>query len=178
MNYWHIFALKYIPIKNEIIKESNNIIKRIFNKSRNVLGVLLRGTDYVTKKPYRHPIPPKTKDVIKDVKLLDNKNKYDWIFLTTEDNFIRDEFLRAVGIKVKCLLNKNKINYNYSKKQFLAYNIDFKINTEFNKIYLLNIIILSKCLDFLAARTTGTMGVFVLTKGFRNYKVYNLGYYK
>ena len=178
MNYWHIFANKYIPIKIEILKESNYIINRIFNKSRNVLGVLLRGTDYVAKKPNKHAIPPKTKDVIKDVKLLDNKNKYDWIFLATEDNFIREEFLRAVGIKVKCLLNKNKINYNYSKKQFLAYNIDFKINTNFNKNYLLNIIILSKCLDFLSARTTGAVGVFVLTKGFRNYKVYNLGYYK
>ena len=66
----------------------------------------------------------------------------------------------------------------YSKKQYLAYNIDFKINKEYNKIYLLNIIILSKCLDFLAARTTGSIGVFVLTKGFRNYKVYNLGHYK
>jgi hypothetical protein len=178
MNFWHIFANKYIPIKNEILKESNYVMNRIFNKSKNILGVLLRGTDYVAKKPYKHAIPPKTKDAIKDVKLLDNKNKYDWIFLATEDNFIREEFLRKVGIKAKCFLNKNKINYNYSKKQFLAYNIDFKINTNFNKIYLLNIIILSKCLDFLTARTTGAIGVFVLTKGFRNSKVYNLGYYK
>ena len=136
-NYWQNLASKYIPIKIEIIKESNYIIRRIFNESKNVLGVLLRGTDYIAKKPYRHPIPPKTKDAIKDVKLLDNKNKYDWIFLATEDNFIREEFLRAVGIKVKCLLNKRKVNYNYSKKQFLAYNIDFKINPEYNKIYLL-----------------------------------------
>jgi hypothetical protein len=104
-NYWHNFASKYIPIKIKIIKEANNIIRRKFNESRNVLGVLLRGTDYIAKKPYSHPIPPKTKDAIKDVKLLDNKNKYDWIFLATEDNFIREEFLRAVGIKVKCLLN-------------------------------------------------------------------------
>ena len=46
----------------------------IFKKSRNVLGVLLRGTDYLTKKPHKHAIPPKTSDVIKDVKLLDKKN--------------------------------------------------------------------------------------------------------
>lgn len=178
MNYWRSFARKYLPIKIEIIKESNYIIRRIFNNSRNVLGVLLRGTDYIAKKPYKHPIPPKTKDVIKDVKKLDNKNKYDWIFLATEDNFIREEFIRAIGIKVKYLLNKSKINYNYYKKKYLAFNIDFKRNKEFNKIYLLNIIILSKCLDLLSARTTGTYGIFIFTKGFRNYKVYNLGYYK
>ena len=43
---------------------------------------------------------------------------------------------------------------------------------------VLNIIILSKCLDFLAASTSGTLGVFILTGGYRYYKVYNLGNYK
>jgi hypothetical protein len=177
-NYWHILANKYMPIKNEIIRESNKIMNILFKKSRNVLGVLLRGTDYLTKKPHKHPIPPKTSDVIKDAKLLDKKNKYDWIFLSTEDNIIRNEFIRGLGIKVKCLLNKAKIIYNYSSKKFLAYNINFKKNIEFNKIYLLNIIILSKCLDFIGAKTYGTIGIFILTNGFRNYKVYDLGHYK
>lgn len=178
MNYWHIMANKYIPINNEIIIESNKIIKKLFKESKNVLGVLLRGTDYIAVKPHGHPIPPKAEVAIKDVKLLDNKNKYDWIFLATEDNIIRKKFIRAIGIKVKCLLEKREIFYNYNKRQFLAYSIDFKRNIDFNKIYLLNIIILSKCLDLVAARTSGTIGIFILTEGFRNYKVYNLGNYK
>ena len=178
MNYWHAFANQYIPIKNEIINESNNIIKTIFKDSNNVLGVLLRGTDYVALKPRYHPIPPKIEDVIKEVKLLDNKNKYNWIFLATEDNIIRDVFLRSIGMKVKCLLSKRKIFYNYAMKKPLVYSIDFKKNLDYNKIYLLNVIILSKCLDFLAANTSGTVGVFILTEGFRYYKVYNLGLYK
>ena len=178
MNYWHIFVNKYIPIKNEIINESNNIIKIIFKDSKNILGVLLRGTDYIAMKPHNHPIPPKVEDIIQDVKLLDNKNKYNWIFLATEDNNIRDIFLKSIGIKVKCLLSKTKISYNYSTKKPLAYNINFKSNLDFNKIYLLNIIILSKCLDLLTAKTSGTAGIFILTEGFRYYKVYNLGLYK
>ena len=178
MNYWHIFNNKYIPIKNEIINESNNIIKTIFKDSKNVLGILLRGTDYVTRKPRSHPIPPKTEDVIKDVKLLDNKNKYNWIFIATEDNNIRDIFINSIGIKVKYLLSKTKISYSYSSKKLLAFNINFKNYLDFNKIYLLNIIILSKCLDLLAANTSGTLGVFILTEGFRYYKIYDLGYYK
>ena len=148
LNYWHIFVNKYIPIKNEIINESNNIIKIIFKDSKNILGVLLRGTDYIAMKP------------------------------ATEDNNIRDIFLKSIGIKVKCLLSKTKISYNYSTKKPLAYNINFKSNLDFNKIYLLNIIILSKCLDLLTAKTSGTTGIFILTEGFRYYKVYNLGLYK
>ena len=178
MNYWHIMANQFIPIKDEIIIESSKIFKQLFKGSRNILGVLLRGTDYVARKPQGHPIPPKTEDVINDVKLFDKKNRYDCVFLTTEDNIIRQKFINAIGSKVKYLLNKNNLLYNYAKKQLLAYSIDFKKNIEFNKIYLLNIIIISKCLDLLAANTSGTIGIFVLTNGFRNYKIYHLGYYK
>jgi len=130
MNYWHIMAKQYIPIKNEIIIESNKIFKKLFKGSRNILGVLLRGTDYVARKPRRHPIPPKTDDAIHDVQLFDKKNRYNWIFLATEDNIIRQKFINEIGSKVKYLLNKNKILYNYSKKQLLAYSIDFKKNIE------------------------------------------------
>ena len=79
---------------------------------------------------------------------------------------------------MKYLLNKRKIIYNYKTKKLFAYSINFKQNIDFNKIYLLNIIILSKCLDLVAARTSGTIGVFILSEGFRYYKVYNLGKYK
>ena len=178
IQFWHIMAKTYMPIKKEIIKESNIIINKIFKGKKNILGVLLRGTDYLARKPGNHPIPPKTKDVIKDVKLLDDKYKYDWIFLSTEDNIIRKEFIRGIGIKVKCLLSKKRISYNYKKKNLIGYYIDNKKNIEYNKIYLLNILILSKCLDFLCAKTNGAVGVFILTKGFRNYKIYNLGVYK
>ena len=177
-DYWNTLANKYIPIKNAIIKESDNIINKIFKGRKNILGVLLRGTDYIAIKPYGHPIPPKTEDVIKDVKLLDNKYKYNCIFLATEDNIIREEFIKAIRKKVKCLLNKRKIFYNYKTRKYLASNIDFKKNINYNKIYLLNIIILSKCRDFLGAKTNGTIGVLILTNGFRNFKVYNLGLYK
>ena len=158
--------------------ESNNIIQNIFNGSRNVLGVLLRGTDYIAKKPPEHPIPPRIEDVIKDIKLFNNKNQYDWIFLAIEDISIRRQIIREIGIKVKYLLNKREIFYNYTTKEYLAFNENIKSYKEFNKIYLLNIIILSKSLDFLGAQTSGTIGAFILTKGFRLSKVYNLGYYK
>lgn len=39
-------------------------------------------------------------------------------------------------------------------------------------------IILSKCIDIISCRTSGTAGVFVITKGFRNIKIYFLGNYK
>lgn len=88
MDFWHNFANKYIPIKKEIINEAKIIRKRVFKGLNNILGVLMRGTDYISMRPKNHCIPPKIETMIKDIKDMDRKNNYDWIFITTEDVII------------------------------------------------------------------------------------------
>ena len=58
-------------------------------------------------------------------------------------------------------------------------NLNEKIygNIEYIKNYVLNIIILSKCLDIITTKCNGAAAIFILTKGFRNSKIYNLGEY-
>ena len=160
-----------------LINLSNKIIQRLFNKSKNILGVLTRGTDYISKKPKGHPIQPNIIDVINDVKKLDKQYNYDYIFFSTEDDLIRDKFTIIFKSKVKQIKQKFNINYDYNKKNYLNNNENIKGNTEYSKIYLLNIIILSKCLDIIASRCSGTAVIFVLTNGFRNMKIYDLGVY-
>ena len=79
-------------------------------------------------------------------------------------------FLSAFDNKVKIVTKEDFIqieNYNSGINKVLNYM----------KNYLINIIILSKCLDIITSRTSGSSGVFVLTKGFRHSKVYFLGTY-
>ena len=66
----------------------------------------------------------------------------------------------------------------YKQKQYLGFNKNVNGNIEFNKLYLLNIIILSKCLDLIATKCNGTVGILILTKGFRSIKIYDLGLYR
>ena len=176
--FWQNIANKYIPLKNKIKKESNLIIKALFKGANNILGVLLRGTDYLTNKPRGHPIPPKIELVIKDIKNMEKKNKYKYIFLTTEDEIIRNKLNNKLGKKLKYLKYKKNINYNYNKKKKLGDYKFIKGNINYTKIYLINIIILSKCIDIISARTSGSIGAFIFSKGFRNVKVYFLGEYK
>ena len=177
LEYWHNFANKYIPIKKEIIKLSYNIRYKLFHNSKNILGVLTRGTDFISRKPKMHAIPPDIFDLIKDVKKMDNKYNYDYIFFSTEDENLREIFAKNFRGKIRLLIPKTRINYEYNKKPFLNDNKNIRGNVEFNKIYLLNIIILSKCLDIITARCSATVGVFVLSNGFRNVKIYYLGQY-
>ena len=112
MDYWHDLSIKYIPIKDEIIKQSFNIFKKLFKNSINILGVLARGTDYIAIKPKHHPIPPTIDIIIKDIKKMNKNNNYDWFFLSTEDEIIKNKLILEFGYKLKFLKNK-QIKYNY-----------------------------------------------------------------
>jgi hypothetical protein len=109
---------------------------------------------------------------------MNNKNNYDFIFLGTEDNKIRDNFIKKFGDKLKYLLPKKQVFYDYEDQNYLTYNSKVYGNMDFMKTYLLTVVILSKCLDIISARTSGAAGVFILSKGFRNSLVYYIGDYK
>ena len=177
INFWHSFAKRYMPLKEELLDEAKAIMKELFGGTKNILGIKMRGTDYISRKPKGHSIPPKIEQVISDVKMMDKKYKYDFIFFATEDEIIKKLFVPHFKDKVKLLNPKVKIEYNYNDKSIINLNKDIYGNIEYIKNYVLNIIILSKCLDIVATRCSGAAGIFVLTEGFRNIKIYNNGIY-
>ena len=174
VKFWHDLQKKYMPIKNEIINEVKFYMKKFFGNSKNVLGVLMRGTDYINRRS--HFIPPQIEQVISDVKEMDQKYNYDFIYFTTEDEKIKNKFIPEFTDKIRYLnprMTVKNINKNITDE-----NEQIKEYHDFLKIYLINIIIISKCLDIVVCRCSGTVGIFVLTEGFRNYKAYNLGTFK
>ena len=177
IDFWHNFSKKYMPIKSRIINESFNIMKKLFNNSDNVLGVKMRGTDYISLKLKDHPIPPSLNKVFLDIKKMNKKYKYDWIFIATEDDMIKEKFIIKFKNNIKYLNPKYKINYNYKTKEFITLSKNVKCNIDYTKNYLINIIILSKCKDIIAAKGSGTIAIFILNNRIRNSIIYNLGEY-
>ena len=170
LHYWHDFAKKYMPVKNDIMNEANSIMKKFFGYSRNILGVMIRGTNYVALRPKGHSKQPTVEQVISDVKIYDKQYKYDFIFFATEDETIRNKFIPEFDNRLKILYPKDFNNINKFNE-----NVNKKLNSVKN--YVLNIIILSKCLDIITSRTSGSAGIFILSEGFRHVKVYDLGLY-
>ena len=177
INFWHFFTKKYMPLNKELLNEAKGIMEEMFGRTKNILGVKMRGTDYISKKPRGHSIPPKIEQVITDVKIMDKKYQYDFIFFATEDEIIKKKFIPQFRDKLKLLNPKVKIQCNNTNKCDINLNKDRNENIEYIKNYILNIIILSKCLDLVTARCSGAAGIFVLSEGFRNVKIYNNGIY-
>ena len=177
--FWSNIAKNYIPIKKEIIKESKIIKNQLLKNSNNVLGVFIRGTDYLSVKKKGHPKVPSTEQVINDIKIMDRKYIYDMIFIVTEDKRIRNNIINEFGDKIKYLSPKKELNYNYTQKKLLFNYHNIVGNKDNLKNYILNMIILSKCIDIITSLTNGSVFVLIFKKGiFRHKKVYNLGFYK
>ena len=166
--FWHGFAKKYMPVKNKINDEANKIMKYLFGNSKNILGVKIRGTDYL-KRPRYHSIQPKVEQVIEDVKIYDEKYKYDYIFFATEDEKIKKKFVPEFKDKIKLLDPEDSIMETFKNKSLEHLN--------YVKNYILNVVILSKCLDIIASKNCGATGIIIITEGFRNSLFYDLGVY-
>ena len=152
------------------MQEVKIIIKKLFGKSKNILGVKIRGTDYVKKRPRGHSVQPNVDQVISDVKNFDLKYNYDFIFFASEDELIKKKFIPEFRDKLK-ILNPDDDRYmiKFRDKQYEHLN--------YVKNYLFNTIILSKCLDLISSRCIFATGIILLSKGFRHLIIYNLGVY-
>ena len=55
---WRMLVkLGLLRIKSELMQEIITVRQKLFAPNDHVLGVLLRGTDYIATRPYQHPIP-------------------------------------------------------------------------------------------------------------------------
>lgn len=87
---------KYINFREDFKIEINTEINELF-KNKKLLGIHARGTDF-NAKLYGHPIPIVPSDYFKEInKIID---KYDGIFLATDDENNLKAFIKEYGDKV------------------------------------------------------------------------------
>ncbi len=177
VDYYRKIVQKYVPFQAEVKEKLEQARKEILGetKKQRVLGVLARGTDYTTLKPYYHPVQPDLPELIE--KIDSYRLKYDCqkIFVATED----EKILR--GLKKE--FGEDLLYYNQKRVQrtdtFLNYNKEF-VGDEPSKIgldYLTSVYLLSKCNGLLAGRTSGTVGAMLLAEGYEFFHIFAKGRY-
>ena len=166
IEFYHHVAKNYMPIRNEIMEKSYCYIETLFNASRNVLGILAR-------EKYNSTTSPLLIKLIEDVKNMDNKHKYDYIFLVTEDDLIVEIFIKEFDKKLKFLVPALNEKYNYEENECFAFNKNIS-GIEYQKLYLINIVILSNCIDIISPKSYEAAAAYILSGGFRNSLFYSL----
>ena len=153
---------------DEIIKGENDI-----------LGVLVRGTDYSIRKTKGEQIQPNPAAVIKKVKLFLKKHSdIKKIYIATEDDSIYQMFKKEFG---EMLIDNNQYRYTYDKnnKPYLAEIVTTRQNHNYQlaREYLSSLYILSKCKYFIGGRCAGTKIAWILSDGWDDVYIWDLGIY-
>ena len=175
-NWRAIVKLGLLRLQPIIQEEISIIYNRLFSKNDKILGVYMRGTDYINLKPAYHPIPPSVELVFDTIEAVRNKWNYNKIFLSAEDYDTVVRFKEKFG-NICVTTNRQYINYD-GKTNLPKYHSnrpnDFFLS---GKEYLTDLVIMSNCNSLIAARCSGSVGVMMMSGGFENQLVFDLGNY-
>ena len=171
-----LIKLGLLKVKPALVQEISAVRQKMFAPDEKVLGVLLRGTDYVAEQPYEHPIPPPVEfaaSIVFDKLQEWNCNK---IFLATEDKNIVQIFKQSFGDF--CVTFDRKY-VDYKPRQTISLVRIARPNDYFQqgKDYLTQMVLLSMCNSFVAARCSGSTAVMMLADKFEHTYFFNLGRY-
>lgn len=148
-------------------------------KNKKVLGVLVRGTDYVKIKPAGHPVQPNIDVMLSDVKEV--FNEYDAIYLATDEFAVVKKFEETFPGKILTNNRKYFDVINEQNKELLITQVHFdRENDNFLKglEYLSSLNLLSKCNGLIAGNCGGTTFAYYMNGLKYEYcKIYDLGIY-
>lgn len=165
-----------IKVKPKRMEEILSVRQKLFLPNKRILGVLLRGTDYLAEKPKWHPIPPPIEFAASIAKSKLKEWNCDKIFLATEDKSIVQSFENLLGDL--CITYDREYVDFVPGKRIVGMSID-RANDSFiqGKDYLTQMILLTMCNSLVAARCNGTAGVMMLADKLEHTYFFNLGRY-
>lgn len=177
VEYYREVAAKYILFKPEIQKELKAENERILDpaKNRRILGVLARGTDYVSLKPDYHPIQPSVEQMIGQIDYYRKLFECDKIYVATEDAGILETMKNIYG---EDLLYSSQKRI-YPSEFFLNDDPEFNQRSPFERgmEYLQSIYTLAQCNGIIAGRTSGTVGAVLMARNYEFQYIFSLGRY-
>lgn len=174
LDMWRSYVNKYIHIQENIIINANNRWDNLFAKDEKVLGIFIRGTDYVKMKPKDHPVQPSVEQVIVKINEINSEIKIDKYLLVTEDIEIVNSLKNEFGPKI-VEANSNYLKYEDGYINDSISNSKLKYGGGFE--YIESILLFNKCEYVIASRTSGTVAAALLPNNWKYSYFFDLGLY-
>lgn len=166
--------------KNYIDDEYNTL----FPKGHKILGVLMRGTDYVKLKPKKHFVQPTIEQVIEEIQNAQKKFAYEYIYVATEEEGYVSRLKECFG-EDKILVNKRKYYGDLYREKDATWIMEVAYDERENDIYLKgleylsSLYLLSRCDSLIAGNCGGSLFALLLNNlKYKYVKMFNLGYYE
>lgn len=177
LSYYHLVAAKWIRFQPNVLQILEKKEREILGqyKGERILGVLARGTDYTSLRPYFNPIQPDLEQLISKIDEYSLKYSCQKIYVATEDQGILEKLITVYGDR---LLYSDQQRVR-STSTYLNENKEFTDRDSFDRgiEYLTSIYLLSKCNGLVAGRTSGTVGTCLLAENYEFRYIFSLGRY-
>lgn len=176
LDYWRKICRKYVKFSQPVLDRVNAMREKY--QGKRILGVSIRGTDYVSLKPHGHPIQPTPEMVIAKVHEVMREKDFDNIYLATEDKNILVKFQAEFGDKI-ILPESEYVDFNYNSNIYITMYSTHRENDKYLQglEYLVAKLFLLECNGLIASMISSTIGIMCLSKGFEYLHVFDLGYY-
>lgn len=162
LDRWRRRANKYLRLSDQLKDALDLAVAEINHMmAEKVLGVLCRGTDYVSLRPYNHPVQPSVPNMLQKADEMLRYYKLEYIYLVTEDEGIRQAFEERFGDRV--FTTQKQYYSSVQKKHLTEINEETKMDCYHkNMEYLVALLLLGKCDCFLGSRTSGTVVALIM----------------
>lgn len=171
------FWKKNIRYNDYVKKYIDTKYKELIGEDKNVLGLLCRGTDYISLRPPGHYVQPAVDEIIAKVKEIVDKFQCTKIFLATEDADILKHLKQKFGGRL-VYMDVPRVNY-YDGIQLSDLYKKQKMDLFQRQLnYLTEMEILARLPYLIAGKTTGSRFIPVMKDGEFDYLFYwELGRY-
>ena len=164
---------KYIFFNKETVNHLENLKKSVFKNKENILGISIRGTDYVKNRYPGHYIPPTIDQMCSKVDEFIKTYKPDLLFVSTEDIEYLDHLSNKYGKNI-IFLEKDRYLANDIPMYKIQKNKKFKNGLD----YLSEIWLLSKCNYIIGSPNGGFNAAFIIkNESFKDSYIFDLGKY-
>lgn len=173
---WKNVFDRYFQIKDDLLTDFVEVKQKMFQGKR-VLGVLARGTDYISLRPKNHPIQPTTQQIIEKASEIMEKYHCDYVYVATEDEKIYNHLKNYFGNRMLAI---NTLRYSTNERENINDIISNKESNKYSKgrEYLLTIWLLSQCNCLVGGNVGGTQGALLMSSGYEFQYIFDLGVYQ
>lgn len=176
LEYWRKLTKQYIQLSPEAEKAVQEEYNKLFKPEDKVLGVKCRGTDYANGKPKNHPIQPTPEQAVEKAMEIFESRQCTKVFLATEDEAFYQIFREKFGDR----LLVNKTDYakyqggSTGREEYEREDGGCRAGME----YLVTTMLLAKCNCLCAGCVSGTVAALLLTEGYEDTYLFDLGIYE
>lgn len=176
---WSRYFHKYVGFSPSLSQEMNKkYLQYLAGKEEGgILGVSLRGTDYLAK-PYQHPVQPSIEQALELTGRVMQEQRCEWVYLAAEDVRILDAYQSEFGDKLVYVKEVEMYDKLLPGENITGHSFDRENDKYLRGMeYMTQKALLTKCNCLIGGRTSGNVAVMVWQPEYDYTYFWNLGRY-